>query len=58
MLQNVICAGATGERKADGNNYFIERTYILEKKMDIQEEQIKVANHRIKDLGDVRIGHQ
>lgn len=30
----------------------IERIYILEKKSDVQAEQIKVANHRIEDLED------
>lgn len=45
-------------KRVDKHNNVVERTYILEKKMDIQEEQIKVANHRIKDLEDVRIGHQ
>jgi hypothetical protein len=28
----------------------IERTYKLEEEMKVQEEQIKVANHRIDDL--------
>ena len=45
-------------KRVDKHNNGVERTYILEKKMNIQEEQIKVANHRIKDLEDVRIGHQ
>ena len=45
-------------KRVDKHNNVVERTYILEKKMDIQEEQIKVANHRIKDLEDVQIGHQ
>jgi hypothetical protein len=30
----------------------IERIYILEKKSDVQAEQIRVANHRIEDLED------
>lgn len=32
------------------HNGVIERTYILEQKSAVQEEQIKVANHRIEDL--------
>ena len=27
-----------------------QKEYFLEKKMEVQEEQIKVANHRISDL--------
>jgi predicted RNase H-like nuclease (RuvC/YqgF family) len=32
------------------HNKVIERTYALERKTDVQEEQIKVANNRIRDL--------
>lgn len=32
----------------------IERIYILEKKSDVQAEQIRVANHRIEDLEDIK----
>ena len=28
----------------------MERTYALERRMDVQEEKSKVANHRIDDL--------
>ena len=28
----------------------VERTYALEQELKVQEEQIKVANHRINDL--------
>jgi len=38
------------EKKQDKHNYLIERTYKTEKKVDVQEEQIKVINHRIADL--------
>ena len=38
------------EKKQDFHNKVIERTYILERRTDVQEEQIKVANHRIEDL--------
>jgi hypothetical protein len=44
------------EKKVDLHNNMIERTYELEKKTDLMEEQVKVANHRIDDLekGDDR----
>lgn len=38
------------ESKQDKHNNLIERVYILESRTDVQEEQIKVANHRIDDL--------
>ena len=38
------------EKKVDKHNNLIERVYELEKRTDLQEEQIKVANHRIGDL--------
>lgn len=38
------------EKKVDAHNHVIERTYALEEKQAVQEEQIKVANHRIDDL--------
>ena len=37
-------------KRVDKHNNTIERTYALEKKMSVAEEQIKVANHRIEDL--------
>ena len=36
--------------RVDKHNQLIERTYELEKKAEITEEKIKVANHRIDDL--------
>ena len=36
--------------KVDLHNNAVERLYIVEKKKDVQTEQIKVANHRIEDL--------
>lgn len=36
--------------KVDKHNHVIERTYELEKKTSVYEEQLKVANHRIDDL--------
>lgn len=40
------------EKKVNLHNSVIERTYKLEKKQDLLEEKIKVANHRIDDLED------
>lgn len=38
-------------RKAvEKHNSIVERTYELEKKAELTEEQIKVANHRLDDL--------
>lgn len=37
-------------KRVDKHNNVVERTYELEKRMEVQEEQIKVANHRIQDL--------
>lgn len=36
------------------HNELIERTYALEKKVDIHDEKIRVANHRINDLEESR----
>ncbi len=38
------------EKKVQAHNNLIERTYKLEEQTEIQEEKIKVANHRIDDL--------
>ena len=38
------------EKKVDKHNNTIERTYELEKKCEVMEEKIAVANHRIADL--------
>lgn len=38
------------EKKVDKHNNVIERTYKLEERTEVQEEKIKVANHRIEDL--------
>ncbi len=37
-------------RRVDKHNSVIERTYKLEEQTALQEEKIKVANHRIDDL--------
>lgn len=38
------------EKKVDKHNNLVERTYRLEERTELQEEKIKVANHRIEDL--------
>lgn len=38
------------ECKVNKHNNLIERTYEIEKKVDVLEERVGVANHRIKDL--------
>ena len=38
------------ERKQDKHNAVIERTYRLEERTEVQEEKLRVANHRIDDL--------
>ena len=38
------------ENKVNKHNQVIERTYKLEELTALQEEKIKVANHRIEDL--------
>ena len=38
------------EKKVDKHNNLIERTYSLEERISLNEEKIKVANHRIEDL--------
>lgn len=38
------------ERKVDLHNNAVERLYIVEQKLGVDEEKINVANHRIDDL--------
>ena len=38
------------EKKVEKHNNFIERVYELEKDVNLHDEKIKVANHRIEDL--------
>lgn len=38
------------KKRVDKHNNTIERTYNLEQRMAVSEEQIRVANHRIADL--------
>lgn len=43
-------------KRVDKHNNTIERTYKLEQNVSVMEEQIRVVNHRIKDLEER--GHQ
>ena len=38
------------EKKVNKHNNLIERTFRIEERLTIDEEKIKVANHRIDDL--------
>ena len=38
------------EKKVDKHNNLVERVYLLEQSNSIQDEKIKVVNHRIEDL--------
>lgn len=38
------------EKKVDAHNKLVERMYEAEAKIELHEEKIKVANHRIEDL--------
>ena len=37
------------EKKVDKHNTVIDRTYKVESRLDVIDEEIKVANHRISD---------
>lgn len=38
------------EKKQDKHNGLIDRMYKIEERVSVDEEEIKVANHRISDL--------
>lgn len=38
------------EEKVNKHNNLIERTYKIEQRLGVDEEKLKVANHRIDDL--------
>ena len=38
------------EKKVEKHNNLVERMYRVEESTAVQEEQIKVANHRLEDL--------
>ena len=44
-------------RRVDKHNNVVERTYSIEKRLSVQEEQIRVANHRISDLEGIEHEH-
>jgi len=44
------------ERKVEVHNQVIDRVYKLEERTELQEEKIKVANHRIEDLENFHKG--
>ena len=37
-------------KKVDLHNNAVERLYIVERKLEVDEERLRVANHRIDDL--------
>lgn len=43
--------------RVDKHNQLIERTYELEKKAELMDEKIKVANHRLEDLEKGGVNH-
>ena len=44
------------EKKVEIHNGVIDRVYKLEERTELQEEKIKVANHRIGDLENILKG--
>lgn len=38
------------EKQVQAHNSLVERTYRLEERAELQEEKLKVVNHRIQDL--------
>ncbi len=38
------------EKRVEAHNKVVERTYRLEEEQKVEEEKIKVINHRIEDL--------
>ncbi len=44
------------EKKVQAHNNLVERTYQLEERTELQEEKIRVVNHRIHDLEDFHKG--
>jgi hypothetical protein len=42
------------EKKVDKHNTVVERTYKVEERLSVIDEEIKVANHRISDLEERR----
>ena len=44
------------EKKVQAHNNLIERTYRLEERTEVQEEKLRVVNHRLSDLEDFHKG--
>ena len=44
------------EKKVQAHNNLIERTYRLEERTEVQEEKLRVVNHRLSDLQDYHKG--
>ena len=44
-------------KRVDKHNNVVERTYSIEQRLSVQEEQIRVANHRISDLEGIEHEH-
>ncbi|WP_304583712.1 hypothetical protein [Acutalibacter muris] len=44
------------EKKVQAHNNLIERTYRLEERTEVQEEKLRVVNHRLSDLEDYHKG--
>jgi len=40
------------EKKVQAHNNLVERMYLVEERTEVQEEKIKVVNHRIQNLED------
>ena len=38
------------EKRVQAHNNLVERTYHLEEKTEVQEEKLRVINHRVEDL--------
>lgn len=43
------------EEKVNKHNNLVERTYEIEARLDVDEERLKVANHRLDDLEEVQV---
>ena len=44
-------------KQVEKHNQVIERTFIIEKRLDVIDEKILVANHRLKDLEESHNEH-
>ena len=44
-------------KEVEKHNSVIERTFVIEKRLDVIDEKILVANHRLKDLEESHNEH-